>query len=184
MTSQLKHGHPGKVAKQLQNYINRSIRKEFTSPHLFLHFYVFENCVNSPRFCKHCSKCSCVSHCKNPCSDLKKNIYKKRQSNLIFSRQCGYHHFSQLFSQDLEKKIFKEINKNVDVSELYHSLFSCFFSPPSIPSPSIMNPDAELTILFISKNTTLLQNSAFFSLLLCSVQKRKELVEENKSLRL
>lgn len=85
--SQHQYGNPGNTAKQLENGINRSMKKkEFHSPHLFLHFYVFENCVNSPRFCKHCSKCSCISHCKNPCSNLKKYIYKKKKDkDILFS---------------------------------------------------------------------------------------------------
>lgn len=131
--SQHKYGHSVKVAKQLENSINRAMRKEITSPHLFLHFYIFENCMNSPRFCKHCSKCSCVSHCKNPCSDLKIYMYKKRQSHLIFGRQCGHHHFSQLFSQDLKKKIFKNLTKILTFQNcLIHRLL-CFFL--CLPSP-------------------------------------------------
>lgn len=97
MNSQHGYGHAGKVWKQLENCINGATRKNSISPHLFLHFYIFENCMDSPRFCKHCSKCSCVSHCKNPRSDLKIYMHKKRQSYLDVN-------FRQLFCQDPEKK--------------------------------------------------------------------------------
>lgn len=48
--------------------------------------------------------------------------------------------------------------------------FLAFFSLPSIPTPSTIDLDAELTVFSIYKYITQLQNCAFFSLLFCSVQ--------------
>lgn len=153
--SQHSYGHPGKIWKQLKNCIKRSTRKEFISPHLFLHFYIFENRMDSPRFCKHCSKCSCVSHCKNPCSDLKMYIHKKR------TKLLRYHNFRQLFlSRPWDKKKSEELHKTWYLV-ISHSLLTCFFTHLSIPSLIKPNLDAELTISFIYKPINLLKYSAF-----------------------
>lgn len=163
MNSQHSCGHPGKVWKQLENFISRAARKESISPHLFLHFYVFENCMDSPRFCKHCSKCSRVSHCKNPCSDLKVYIHKKKgQSYLDIIISDNF------FIKILRKKISEELDK-IWYLVIFHSLLTCFIYSSIHPSLTETNLDAELTISFIYKPINLLKYSAFL-FLLCSLQ--------------
>lgn len=144
MNTQHSYGHWGKVGKQLENCINRSTRKESISPHLFLHFYIFENCMDSPRFCKHCSKCSCVSHCKNPCSNLKMYIHKKKRQSyldIIIS--------NNFFVKTMRLKKSEELHKTWYLVISY-SLLTCFFIHPSIPSLTKTNLDAEITLSYLN----------------------------------